>query len=154
VADDAKISTAGGRSTTSDGGVTIRLTDRQVSQVVREASGGSGLARLMAGVTDLEDLRGMVMPLLDDPKCSRSTFRALMVLVAFPPDGRELELTDVAGELGLSPSTTHRYVSTWLAVGLLEQDPRSRRYRRARVRGARGSRALATSATGTTAEGD
>jgi len=148
VAGEAKISTRAERSTTSDGGVSIKLTDRQVSQVVREASGGTGLARLMSSVNDLDDLRGLVSPLLDDPKCSRSTFRALMVLVAFPPDGRELELTDVAGELGLSPSTTHRYVSTWLAVGLLEQDPRTRRYRRTRVRTRNGTRALASSATG------
>jgi DNA-binding MarR family transcriptional regulator len=154
VADDAKISTSRGHAAASERGVTIKLTDRQVSQVVREASGGTGLARMMSTVDDLDDLRGMVQPLLDDPKCSRSTFRALMVLVAFPPDGRELELTDVADELGLSPSTTHRYVSTWLAVGLLEQDPRSRRYRRARIRGARGSRALAASIAGATAGND
>jgi DNA-binding IclR family transcriptional regulator len=35
----------------------------------------------------------------------------------------------VAMQLGLSPSTTHRYMTTLLAAGLLEQDPRSRRYR-------------------------
>jgi DNA-binding IclR family transcriptional regulator len=29
----------------------------------------------------------------------------------------------------MSPSTTHRYMTTLLAVGLLEQDARSRRYR-------------------------
>jgi DNA-binding IclR family transcriptional regulator len=29
----------------------------------------------------------------------------------------------------MSPSTTHRYMTTLLAVGLLEQDPRTRRYR-------------------------
>jgi DNA-binding IclR family transcriptional regulator len=29
----------------------------------------------------------------------------------------------------MSPSTTHRYMTTLLAVGLLEQEPRTRRYR-------------------------
>ena len=29
----------------------------------------------------------------------------------------------------MSPSTTHRYMTTLLAVGLLDQDPRTRRYR-------------------------
>jgi hypothetical protein len=116
---------------TGEGGVTIALTEAQVAEVLREASGGMGLARLMAGIGDLEELRGVVLPLLDDVKCSRSTFRALMVLVAFPADGSEHDLTEVARRLELSPSTTHRYVSTWMAVGLLEQDPRSRRYRRA-----------------------
>jgi len=35
----------------------------------------------------------------------------------------------VAAQLELSASTTHRYMSTLLAAGLLEQDPRTRRYR-------------------------
>lgn len=61
---------------------------------------------------------------------SRSTLRALMVLQAFPCDGGERQLTAVAGELGLSPSTTHGYVITWVAVGALEQNPTTRRYRR------------------------
>jgi hypothetical protein len=33
------------------------------------------------------------------------------------------------GQLGMSPSTRHRYMTTLLAVGLPEQDPRTRRYR-------------------------
>ena len=45
-----------------------------------------------------------------------------------PPTASSLAVTDVAERLALSPSTTHRYMSTLLAVGLLEQDPRSRRY--------------------------
>jgi len=32
-------------------------------------------------------------------------------------------------QLGMSPSTKHRYMTTLSAVGLLEQDPRTRRYR-------------------------
>jgi DNA-binding IclR family transcriptional regulator len=38
-------------------------------------------------------------------------------------------VTDLAGRLEMSPSTTHRYLTTLLAVGLIEQDPRTRRYR-------------------------
>ncbi len=115
-----------------EGGVNITLTDGQVAQVLREASSGAGLSRLMSSIGDVEELRRVVQPLLDDVKCSRSTFRALLVLVAFPADGSEHDLSEVARRLELSPSTTHRYISTWMAVGLLEQDPRSRRYRRAR----------------------
>lgn len=51
------------------------------------------------------------------------------MLATFPSDGDSLAVTDVASRLGMSPSTTHRYMTTLLAVGLLEQDPRNRRYR-------------------------
>jgi len=36
---------------------------------------------------------------------------------------------DVARQLGLSPSTTHRYITTLVAFGLLVQDPSTRKYR-------------------------
>ncbi len=110
--------------------VTITLTDRQVRQVLREASGRTSLASVLPEVGGLEVLRSVVLSLKDDATCSRSTLRALLVLAAFPADGSERELSDVARQLGLSPSTTHRYIGTWMAVGMLEQDPRSRRYRR------------------------
>jgi DNA-binding IclR family transcriptional regulator len=43
-------------------------------------------------------------------------------------------MTDVAHELEMGASTTHRYISTLVEVGLLERDPVSRKYRLA-VRG-------------------
>jgi DNA-binding MarR family transcriptional regulator len=125
-------------------GVTISLTEAQVAEVLSEASGGFGLEQAMTGMGDLDELRSVVVPLLDDVKCSRSTFRALLVLVAFPADGSEHDLTDIARRLQLSPSTTHRYISTWMAVGLLEQDPRSRRYRRTLAPSARPALAAAS----------
>ncbi len=111
--------------------MTIALTERQVARIVREVSGESELAALPSGLDELSGLRRALLPLLDDAAYSRSTLRALLVLGAFPADGGERELTDVARQLDLSPSTTHRYIGTWMAVGLLEQHPRSRRYRRA-----------------------
>jgi hypothetical protein len=111
--------------------VTITLTEWQVARILREVTGESGLVALPAGLDALSGLRGALQPLLDDAAYSRSTLRALLVLGAFPTDGEERELTDVAKQLDLSPSTTHRYIGTWMAVGLLEQHPRSRRYRRA-----------------------
>ena len=50
------------------------------------------------------------------------------MLASFPADGSATAVTEVAERLEMSPSTTHRYLSTLLAVGLLEQDPRTRRY--------------------------
>ncbi len=110
--------------------VTITLTDRQVAQVVREASGRTTLASVLPDVSGIDALRSVVLPLRDDTSYSRSTLRALLVLAAFPADGSERELTEIARQLDISPSTTHRYIGTWMAVGLLEQHPRSRRYRR------------------------
>jgi len=114
-----------------EGRVSISLTSTQISQVVRHASGRTGLSRMLADLEDPQALHDAVATLLDDDAYSRSTLRALLVLAAFHPDGGERELTDVARQLELSPSTAHRYVGTWMALGLLEQDPVSRRYRRA-----------------------
>jgi hypothetical protein len=114
-----------------DRGVLIELTDGQVARVLREASGRVDLAALLRDVGELDVVSEVVLPLLEDGAYSRSVLRALLVLNALPLDGSERELTDVSRELALSPSTTHRYIGTWMAVGLVEQDPRSRRYRRA-----------------------
>jgi len=119
-----------GVAVNGDRDVLIALTDGQVAQVVRGAASRMGLAGLLPEVNGLDMLRSVVLPLLEDATYSRSTLRALLALAAFPADGSEHELTDVARQLGFSPGTTHRYVCTWMAVGLLEQDPRSRRYRR------------------------
>jgi hypothetical protein len=111
--------------------VTITLTDAQIASVVHVASGGGSLAALLGDVSNrnLHELHDALLPLLDDESYSRSVFRALLLLSAFPADGGERELTDLAEQVGLSASTTHRYLRTWVAVGLLEQAP-SRRYRR------------------------
>jgi hypothetical protein len=110
--------------------VRITLTSRQVAEVLREASAGPNVEGLLSGVGDVEAVRGALAQ-IDDPRCSRSTLRAVLVLAAFPADGSEMDLRDIADRLGFSPSTTHRYVCSWLAVGLLTQDQHSRRYRRA-----------------------
>lgn len=111
----------------------IPLTDGQVARVLRDASGGPGLGALLTGLEDLEKLRGSLLPLLDEVRYSRSTLRALLVLAAFPVDGTLRELTEVARELHFSPSTTHRYMRTWMVLGLLDQDANSRKYRRAAI---------------------
>jgi hypothetical protein len=128
--------------------VTITLSDAQVARVVREVSSRAGLVTLLSGVGELQELRRAMLPLLGDVRCSHSTIRALLVLAAFPADGGERDLTDIAREIGFSPSTTHRYVSTWMALGLLEQDSRSRRYRRAPASYTSGQRAIAMSRRG------
>ena len=117
--------------------VAITLSPAQVAQVIRQASGG--VADVLAGSDHVRELASSMLPLLDDNTYSRTTIRAVLTLAAFPTDGSEREITDVAREVGQSPSTTHRYVRTWVAIGELEQEPYSRRYRRPRPpRGAAG----------------
>lgn len=114
-------------------GIVIELSAAQVAGVVREAGRDGGLLDLVGGIENLVGFRALPAR-LDDPRFSRSLLRGLMVLGCFPADGAGREVTDVARELEMGVSTTHRYVSTLLEVGLLERDPISREYRRA-VRG-------------------
>lgn len=69
------------------------------------------------------------LPALGERALSRSLLMGLLVLAAFPSDGSEVGVGELARLLGMTTTTTHRYVSTLEAVGLLERDPRRRRYR-------------------------
>ncbi|HST56916.1 MAG TPA: helix-turn-helix domain-containing protein [Solirubrobacteraceae bacterium] len=64
-----------------------------------------------------------------DPQLSQSLLRGLSILSSFGPNRDWLPITELARQIGMSSSTTHRYVKTLLVVGLLEQDPRTREYR-------------------------
>jgi DNA-binding MarR family transcriptional regulator len=108
--------------------ITIELTRAQVDQIVRRSSDGNAVSSILHGIADA-GLASSYEALSSSPRLSRSLLLGLLVLAAFPTDGHALAVSDVAAQLGLSPSTTHRYMTTLLAVGLLEQDPRSRRYR-------------------------
>ena len=116
----------------TDRGLMIALTEDQVAEVVRDVA-GEGLVRSLAGLNDFEELQRVAVPLFADESASKETVRALLVLVAFPADGSGVELASVAARVGLSPGATHRYAYSLRAVGLLEQDPLTRRYRRTRV---------------------
>jgi len=54
--------------------------------------------------------------------------RGLAILGCFTPERPVLGIADIADDLGLSRSTTHRYVITLVALGYLEQGA-SRKYR-------------------------
>jgi hypothetical protein len=107
--------------------ITIELTRAQVDQVVRRSSEGSPVSNILHGLAE-GGLASSFPALSESPRLSRSLLLGLLVLAAFPTNGEALAVSDVATRLGLSPSTTHRYMTTLLAVGLLEQDSRSRRY--------------------------
>lgn len=72
-------------------------------------------------------------PSYEDARLSRSLLRGLSILTCFGPENTERGIIELAGQLGMSPSTTHRYVATLVELGLLERSPRSRKYRLASV---------------------
>jgi IclR family transcriptional regulator, pca regulon regulatory protein len=68
------------------------------------------------------------MPSLREPRYSQSLERGLAILTCFTPERPVMGIADLADELGMSRSTTHRYVITLVALGYLEQGA-SRKYR-------------------------
>jgi hypothetical protein len=127
-----------GASDLSEEGVSLGLTASQVAKVIAQASADAEGAELLAGLARPEELASS--PLLNDRTIARSLLFGLVVLICFPADGSERGVKELARELDLPRSTTHRYIHTLHVVGLLEQDPLTRRYRRARRLGlARGS---------------
>lgn len=63
-----------------------------------------------------------------DPRLSRSLEFGVAILESFSGQRQELGIADLADIVGLSRSTTHRYATTLVALGYLEQDTK-RKYR-------------------------
>src|SRR5580700_9265526 len=123
---------------TSDGSdetVVIELSKSQVDQVVRSAAQGGTMSVLLSALRDPQwtlalDSEEWAYPAqMEDRRLSRSLLSGLLVLSCFPPGGEYLGIAELARMLEMNTSTTHRYVTTLLAVGLLERDPSTRRYR-------------------------
>jgi len=130
----------------NNGDVSITLSSLQIEQVMRLAgqsrngsvsnlllaaldnayqpsSGTEGSVSLQRATQEaLEDA-------LNDPQLSQSLLRGLAILSSYGPDRPWRAIIDLAQQLDMSPSTTHRYVKTLRAVGLLEQNPSTREYR-------------------------
>ena len=113
--------------------VVLELSRLQVRQVVAAVSGQDSIVVLLSvleGLRDVPDTRPeRIVDLLADRRYSRSLLCGLLVLTAFPSDGEYVGLHELAGKLPMSTSNVHRYLSTLLAVELVERDPVTRRYR-------------------------
>ncbi len=128
--------------------VTITLSPLQVEQVMRGAGrnrNGTVSNLLLAALDHAyqpadKNGKGGPSPLqkatraaleeaLEDPQLSQSLLRGLAILASYGPERPWRAINDLAGQLGMSPSTTHRYVKTLRSVGLLEQNPSTREYR-------------------------
>jgi hypothetical protein len=115
--------------------ISIELSKAQVDQIVRSAGQGGTMSVLLSALKDpnwtlaLDSDEWAYPAQMEDRRLSRSLLSGLLVLSCFPADGGYLGIAELARTLGMNTSTTHRYVTTLLAVGLLERDPATRRYR-------------------------
>ncbi len=130
-----------------DQDIAIALSQAQIEQVIRSAglvSNGTMSSLLVAALDNAHrapnggrEVRGSLhdatqlalADALSDPQLSQSLLRGLAILSCFGPERPWRAIIDLAKELEMSPSTTHRYVKTLRAVGLLEQNPTTREYR-------------------------
>jgi Fic family protein len=107
----------------------IALSPTQVDQVVRAACGAGSMSVLLSGLDDVRESLLTAPRQLQDNRLCRSLLAGLLMLACFPADGSYLANAEIARAVGMHPSTSHRYVSTLVAVGLLERDPGTRRFK-------------------------
>jgi hypothetical protein len=110
-------------------GISIELSSEQLCEVLSRAMGrryavGVGLSRRRLVATANGSLGGV-----EGSGLSRSLLRGLRVLAAFPETGEGRGVGEVAVELEMTRTTTHRYISALVEIGLLEQEPITRIYR-------------------------
>lgn len=129
-----------GRSTGSEESseareIGIVLSAAQIEHVVGAAldSGPPSIVALLAGLhagqaVSRVSLEERYRSELSEARLSHSLLRGLLVL-SLLIDGSERGVSDIARRLDISSSTAHRYVSTLLAFGLVEQDQFTRKYR-------------------------
>jgi|SRR5271166_3040055 len=113
----------------------LPVSPAQIQLMVQAAASdqsGGGLLRLLLalagsweGVT-AQDVEAD--PRFQEKNVSQSLIQGMVVLAAFS-GGREHAVTRLAREIGMSTSTAWRYARTWVAFGVLEQDPETRRFR-------------------------
>ena len=64
-----------------------------------------------------------------DGAFSQSIQRGLAILSSFRSERPLLGVSELGRDVGLSRSTTHRYVATLVSLGYLQQDPGTKKYR-------------------------
>jgi biotin operon repressor len=103
---------------------------------VRNAQGGgaASLVLLLSGRVSRREIPPLSVweersrVAADKSQVSSSLVKGILLL-AYLVSGEPTSIKDLAEELGMSPSTTHRYMHTLLILGLIEQDPKTRKYR-------------------------
>ncbi len=110
-------------------GVSIELTQGQIDKVIREAVGAGNLSVLLSGLVGIQEALAREPELLEGSRTSRSLLIGLLMLACLPADGTYVGVAGLAEALNMSPSTTHRYLTTLVLVGLAEQDSKTRLYK-------------------------
>lgn len=116
-------------------GISITLSPAQVDEIVRVASGSRApslatqIADSLRGPPAERPQTGYLPSERADQRLSRSLLRGLSILTGFGPDRAPRGIVELAGDLGMSPSTAHRYALTLVELGLLERCPKTRKYR-------------------------
>jgi DNA-binding MarR family transcriptional regulator len=102
--------------------ISITLSPAQIDEIVRTATQrrSPSVSTLLGSYTPIDT---------KDPRMSRSLMRGLAILSSFGPDNSARGILELARDLGMSPSTTHRYAFTLVELGLLERCPHTRKYR-------------------------
>lgn len=114
--------------------ISLGQAERVVQQLLDSEGPGASLVRVLLALGGHD--RVVMTDLLNDPEfndrnISQNLIISLSILSAFHGDV-EQRVTDLAAELGISQSTTVRYLKSWVAVGVLEQDRTTRKYHLAR----------------------
>jgi hypothetical protein len=116
------------------GRVFIQLTEDQVERVIHRKAAGPSLesqedTASAQGSHSGHSTQWLFRTLMEDRSLSHSLLIGLQVLTCFPLDGTERGVAEVAKQLEMNNSTVHRYMSTLMRIGLLEQDMYTRLYR-------------------------
>lgn len=100
-----------------------------VSRLISSALAGALNASRAGAAADHESGAGLDWDIASDRRLSRSLLRGLSILTCFGPERHERGIVEIARDLGMSASTTHRYALTLVELGLLERCPHTRKYR-------------------------
>ena len=107
----------------------IELSQAQVDEVMRHASGSGDMSMVLSGIGDAGLIWASNPEILDDTRLSRSLLLGLFVMAAMPADGSYTGCTQIARTLDITSSAAHRYLSTLVAAGLVAREPTTRKYR-------------------------
>ncbi len=112
--------------------LSITLNKGQVARLLRDARAHEETQAVILGLGPPAELLLAAQKLMDDAhdRYPRSLVRGMVIFASFPADGKLCSVTELARRLKMSSSGVHRYIMTLVELGLLERDPKSRKYRR------------------------